>query len=243
MRLKEAQTLGVLALIAVCIILLCMWGGGPDLDEMYSEAQETEPAPVAQDDSPEPPRVDPRESAEGMLDREPGDDAVRESIVLRRLRDLMPDELPFEPREPKRTDPEPPPPRPRPVVHVVVRGETLSGISRQHYGTVTKWRLILEANGDALRDEYSLLPGMRLRIPQENSTDAEVATTDNAAAPILVAEETDQKVYTVQKGDTLYDIARREYGNGMDYKKILRANSDVIEHEDELKAGTKLVIP
>ena len=41
MKLKEAQMLGILALIAVGIIMLCMWGGGYDLEEGSATGQET----------------------------------------------------------------------------------------------------------------------------------------------------------------------------------------------------------
>ena len=41
-------------------------------------------------------------------------------------------------------------------------------------------------------------------------------------------EEASVKTYTVVKGDCLWNIAKRIYGNGSDYKKIYEANKDVI---------------
>jgi hypothetical protein len=40
MKLKEAQMLGVLALIAVGIILLCMWGGQGDSAAPTAKAEQ-----------------------------------------------------------------------------------------------------------------------------------------------------------------------------------------------------------
>ena len=54
---------------------------------------------------------------------------------------------------------------PAPRIHVVVAGETLGKISRQYYGTTSRWPEILAANRDVLRDEKSLIVGTKLRIP------------------------------------------------------------------------------
>jgi nucleoid-associated protein YgaU len=50
-------------------------------------------------------------------------------------------------------------------MHTISVGETLSGISRQYYGTSARWPEILAANRDILRDERSLIAGRTLRIP------------------------------------------------------------------------------
>ena len=53
----------------------------------------------------------------------------------------------------------------KPKIHVVQRGDTLSGISKQYYGTTTKWQKILDANRSILKNPDSLTPGMKLVIP------------------------------------------------------------------------------
>jgi nucleoid-associated protein YgaU len=64
-----------------------------------------------------------------------------------------------------------PAPAPTPVaalaprIHVVTAGEPLGQISRQYYGTSSRWPEILAANRDVLRDEKSLVVGCKLRIP------------------------------------------------------------------------------
>jgi 5'-nucleotidase len=47
--------------------------------------------------------------------------------------------------------------------------------------------------------------------------------------------------YVVQKGDNLYKIAKKAYGDGNDYKKILKANPGM--DADKLQAGKTIIIP
>ena len=50
-----------------------------------------------------------------------------------------------------------------------------------------------------------------------------------------------QRYYTVVKGDTLWGIAKRYYGNGSRYPEIARANN--IANPDIIHIGQKLLIP
>jgi nucleoid-associated protein YgaU len=50
--------------------------------------------------------------------------------------------------------------------HIVRAGETLSNISYKYYGSADKWQKILGANRSRLKDANTLIPGMRLTIPQ-----------------------------------------------------------------------------
>lgn len=49
--------------------------------------------------------------------------------------------------------------------HIVRKDETLSAISQQYYGSPTKWRQILQANEQAIKDANRIQPGTKLIIP------------------------------------------------------------------------------
>lgn len=50
-------------------------------------------------------------------------------------------------------------------------------------------------------------------------------------------------LYRVKKGDTLWDIARRVYGDGDELKKIHQANKEIISDPSEISPGLILLIP
>ncbi|UCD48543.1 MAG: LysM peptidoglycan-binding domain-containing protein [Phycisphaerales bacterium] len=49
--------------------------------------------------------------------------------------------------------------------HIVQNGETLSGIAQQYYGSASRWRSIVEANRDTIKDPDRISPGTKLIIP------------------------------------------------------------------------------
>ena len=51
------------------------------------------------------------------------------------------------------------------------------------------------------------------------------------------------RMYTVQKGDSLWKIAKKHYGDGNEWARIHEANRDVIENPDLIQPGWKLRIP
>lgn len=51
------------------------------------------------------------------------------------------------------------------------------------------------------------------------------------------------KSYTVQKGDTLWKIAKQFYGKGSAWPRIHEANKDVIKNPDVIQPGWTLRIP
>ena len=51
-------------------------------------------------------------------------------------------------------------------IHTIREGETLSGISREYYGSENKWKKILAANRNVIRDANKLRPGTKLIIPE-----------------------------------------------------------------------------
>jgi len=59
-------------------------------------------------------------------------------------------------------------------------------------------------------------------------------------APIPV-EPTGSRSYTIRKGDTLWSIATREYGNGQKWKDIAQANPSI--DPKKLLIGTEITLP
>ncbi len=53
-------------------------------------------------------------------------------------------------------------------VYVVVQGDTLWKIAKDHYGDGARYREIFEANKPMLKDPDKIYPGLRLRIPGGN---------------------------------------------------------------------------
>lgn len=53
----------------------------------------------------------------------------------------------------------------------------------------------------------------------------------------------DDEFYVIQKGDTLWAIATKAYGNGAKYKAIVEANKEVIKDENKIFPGQKIRIP
>ena len=49
--------------------------------------------------------------------------------------------------------------------HTVEKGDTLSAISKKHYGNANRWQEIFNANRDQLDDPDLIQPGQVLRIP------------------------------------------------------------------------------
>ncbi|MBP7764907.1 MAG: LysM peptidoglycan-binding domain-containing protein [Deltaproteobacteria bacterium] len=52
-----------------------------------------------------------------------------------------------------------------------------------------------------------------------------------------------KQYHEVKKGDTLWKISEKYYGDGSLYKKIFEANRDILKNPDMIQVGQKLHIP
>lgn len=75
------------------------------------------------------------------------------------------------------------------------------------------------------------------------STKPKIATQAVRAATNSPAPKTENKTYTVQRGDCLWNIAKKFYGNGSQYTKIYNANTDKIKNPNLIYPGQVLTIP
>ena len=57
------------------------------------------------------------------------------------------------------------------------------------------------------------------------------------------SSSTATKIYEVVAGDSLSKIAKREYGNAGEWKRIYEANRDTLKDPDKIYPGQKLNIP
>ncbi len=72
--------------------------------------------------------------------------------------------------------------------------------------------------------------------PAASATPAPTASSASSAS-------SQERVYTVQSGDTLSSIAKHFYGDASKWQKILDANKDVLKSANSLQLGQKLKIP
>ena len=113
----------------------------------------------------------------------------------------------------------------RQTTHTVKRGETLSGIAARYGVSVSS---LVKAN--RLRSSHHLVQGKRLTIPGVTTATAEVEQlTHDQDKPA-------NAVYTVKKGDTLYEIAQH---NKVSITDLLAWNN---KKSAQITAGEKLVV-
>ena len=121
-----------------------------------------------------------------------------------------------------------------PAKHTVAEGETLWKISEDYFQSGYNWVDIAQEN--KLSDPGLIEAGQVLTIP---NVEAKGATVSN---PIT----TDQisitgSTYTVSKGDSLWNIAVRAYGDGYKWVEIARENK--LLDPNVIHVGNILILP
>jgi nucleoid-associated protein YgaU len=93
-----------------------------------------------------------------------------------------------------------------------------------------------ECINEATRESAILVAG--------NVEGVEKVVADELTAPPPPPEKPQPKVeyYTIEKGDTLGEIAQRFYGKASEYQRIFEDNRDVISDPDKIYPGQKIRI-
>lgn len=118
-------------------------------------------------------------------------------------------------------------------VHKVEKGENLWSIAVNYYGDGFKWVDIATEN--KLANASEIEAGQELIIPDVELE--KVVVSDEVDTTNSIATDT----YTVQKGDSLWTIAVRSYGDGYQWTKI--ASSNNIANPNVIHAGNVLILP
>lgn len=147
------------------------------------------------------------------------------------------------------------------VAHEPTGGETYTvqpddnfwRISQRLYGTGAYFKALYEHNrakfprADHMR-AGDVIDSPSAQVLAERYPDLVASSVRNRRAPAQpVAQSTRQdgrRVYIVQHGDTLFDIARAELGRAVRWAEIYELNRDVLgEDIENLQPGTELVLP
>lgn len=78
-------------------------------------------------------------------------------------------------------------------------------------------------------------------IPAEQPVAAQPVADVQPIAYASATPAPTKKTYTIKKGDTLFSIAKSNYGTGRDWQKIASANPGL--EPSKLKVGQQIVIP
>jgi nucleoid-associated protein YgaU len=144
--------------------------------------------------------------------------------------------------------------------YVVKEGDNLWSISQQEYGTGYNWQLIAKANN--LTNPGQIDKGQKLTIPEAPKATPSVTASVSptvTSTPTATATPTPSKApqvanvngvpqgaingesYTVQRGDYLWEIAVRAYGDGYRWVDIARANN--LANPGLIFSGNVLTLP
>lgn len=129
-------------------------------------------------------------------------------------------------------------------IHTVISGDTLEGITVQHYGDRT---LVADvARHNRITDPSLIQRGQQIELPPAAVLRGDLApTTTPAPAPAPQTQPTRPAnwYYLVKKDDTLSEIASRQLGATRAWTLIHEMNRDVIPRTTDLREGQRLRMP
>lgn len=103
-----------------------------------------------------------------------------------------------------------------------------------------------KSHGDTTLEVTAYVTVHSTKDGRETSFESNIAYVTNLSKDVpdcYLLRPTDQSAYTVQKGDSLYKIAKKLYGNGDSWTVIFERNREWIPDADLVYPGMLLVIP
>ncbi len=147
-----------------------------------------------------------------------------------------------------------------PKFYVVSKGDNLAVIAQKFYGpekgnkTINVTR-IFEANRKLLKSPDEVYEGQKLIIPllkdkaesvfpkslfeKVKSISRKLTSSDTPKTPSAKRN----RQYVVREGDSLWQIAAAQLGDGTRYEEISELNTDILEDEDDIPVGMRLRMP
>jgi len=139
--------------------------------------------------------------------------------------------------------------------YIVGPNDNFCTISQRLYGTDAYFKALAECNRAQFPDENRLRVGDAIDAPEESELVAkypdlcpdpkrrEVIRSRISAASTGTRYRSGS-MYTVQEGDTLFDIARYKLGSGTRWPEIFELNSDILQGDfDYVTPGMSLALP
>lgn len=123
------------------------------------------------------------------------------------------------------------------VQYKVVKGDTLWGIARRHFGegdTKAQVQLIQQMNPGL--DVATIREGDVLRMPSD-------APKSVVSKPVTQAAKAGTVLYTIQAGDSLRGIASARLGGEGRWREIYELNRSTIADPEKIHAGMTILVP
>lgn len=116
----------------------------------------------------------------------------------------------------------------------VAKGDNLWKIAEKAYGSGYNWVDIAKENG--LKNPGQIEIGQELKLPKTAVITVGTKVASKVVLPTIAGDS-----YTVEKGDHLWNIAVRAYGDGYKWSEIVKANE--IAHPNYIEVGQVLKLP
>lgn len=142
-----------------------------------------------------------------------------------------------------------------PKYYVVKRGDSLGRIAKRELGSTNAYKTILKLN-KKLKSANLIYPGQKLLISagsNEVASKSDVKVKKKQVASLALPKVKSKKAkaiekktdatpsyYVVKRGDSLWKIASKVYGNGRRYKELIKLNPKILKNPASIKPNVKL---